>query len=156
MLEEALHKRHAVAMAAAVGKPDEQAGELPVVYLQFKPGAQARAAELLAHAAEHIPERAAIPKDAWIIEAIPLTAVGKTVKPTLRFDAIGRVYPAAPAELDQRLRGKYSLITSAARSPISPGQPAKPRGLTPWSSTWLALLWPWNCIAQSKQMLTHG
>jgi fatty-acyl-CoA synthase len=109
-----------------------------------------------AHAAEHIPERAAIPKNAWIIEGIPLTAVGKMVKPTLCFDAIGHVYPAAPAELDQRLRGKYSLITSAARLPISPGQPAKPRGLTPWSSAWLALLWPWNCIAQSKQMLAHG
>lgn len=104
MIEEALHKHPAVAMAAAVGKPDEKAGELPVVYVQLKPGAQASEAELLAHAAEHIPERAAIPKDAWIIDAIPLTAVGKTFKPALRFDAIGRVYQAALSELDQRLR----------------------------------------------------
>lgn len=104
MIEEALHKHPAVAMAAAVGKPDEKAGELPVVYVQLKPGAQISEAELLAHAAEHIPERAAIPKDAWIIEAIPLTAVGKTFKPALRLDAITRVYQAALAELDQRLR----------------------------------------------------
>jgi fatty-acyl-CoA synthase len=103
MIEEALHKHPAVAMAAAVGKPDEKAGELPVVYVQLKPGAQASEAELLAHAAEHIPERAAIPKNAWVIDAIPLTAVGKTFKPALRFDAIGRVYQAALAELDQRL-----------------------------------------------------
>jgi fatty-acyl-CoA synthase len=104
MIEEALHKHPAVAMAAAVGKPDEKAGELPVVYVQLKPGAQASEAELLAHAAEHIPERAAIPKDAWVIDAIPLTAVGKTFKPALRFDAIGRVYQTVLAELDQRLR----------------------------------------------------
>ncbi|MFP6849552.1 MAG: acyl-CoA synthetase [Pseudomonas sp.] len=104
MIEEALHKHPAVAMAAAVGKPDEKAGELPVVYVQLKPGAQINEAELLAHAAEHIPERAAIPKNVWIIESIPLTAVGKTFKPTLRFDAISRVYQAALAELDHHLR----------------------------------------------------
>jgi fatty-acyl-CoA synthase len=104
MIEEALHKHPAVALAAAVGKPDEKAGELPVVYVQLKPGMQASEDELLAHAAAHIPERAAIPKDVWIIEAIPLTAVGKTFKPALRFDAIARVYQAALMELDSRLR----------------------------------------------------
>ena len=104
MIEEALHKHPAVAMAAAVGKPDEKAGELPVVYVQLKPGAEVIEADLLAHAAEHIPERAAIPKDAWIIDAIPLTAVSKTFKPALRFDAIARVYQTALAELDSRLR----------------------------------------------------
>ena len=104
MIEEALHKHPAVALAAAVGKPDEKAGELPVVYVQLKPGMPASEDELLAHAAAHIPERAAIPKDVWIIEAIPLTAVGKTFKPALRFDAIARVYQAALTELDSRLR----------------------------------------------------
>ena len=104
LIEEALHKHPAVALAAAVGKPDEKAGELPVVYVQLKPGAQASEAELLAHAAAHIPERAAIPKDAWIIDAIPLTAVGKTFKPALRFDAIARVYQAALAELEPAIR----------------------------------------------------
>lgn len=103
MIEEALHKHPAVAIAAAVGKPDEKAGELPVVYVQLKPGAQTNEAELLTHAAEHIPERAAIPKNVWIIESIPLTAVGKTFKPTLRFDAISRVYQDALAELDHHL-----------------------------------------------------
>lgn len=104
MIEEALHKHPAVAMAAAVGKPDEKAGELPVVYVQLKPGAQTSETELLEHAAAHIPERAAVPKDAWIIDAIPLTAVGKTFKPALRFDAIARVYQAAVDELHPDVR----------------------------------------------------
>jgi fatty-acyl-CoA synthase len=104
MIEEALHGHPAVTLAAAVGKPDEKAGELPVVYVQLKPGSQASEAELLAHAAAHISERAAVPKDAWIIDAIPVTAVGKTFKPTLRLDAIRRVYQAAVAELDSAIR----------------------------------------------------
>ncbi|VXC77695.1 Fatty-acyl-CoA synthase [Pseudomonas sp. 8Z] len=104
MIEEALHKHPDVALAAAVGKPDEKAGELPVVYVQLKPGSQTCEAELLEHAAAHIPERAAVPKDAWIIDAIPLTAVGKTFKPALRFDAITRVYQAALHELDKAIR----------------------------------------------------
>ncbi|MGA4603857.1 AMP-binding enzyme, partial [Ectopseudomonas hydrolytica] len=94
--------------AAAVGKPDEKAGELPVVYVQLKPGAQASEAELLEHAAAHIPERAAVPKDAWIIDAIPVTAVGKTFKPALRFDAIARVYQSALRELHPDIRVEVS------------------------------------------------
>ena len=101
MIEEAMHKHPAVALAAAVGKPDAHAGELPVVYVQLKPGTDVTSEALLAHAAEHIPERAAVPKDAWILDAIPLTAVGKTFKPALRFDAIARVYRAALADVPQ-------------------------------------------------------
>ncbi len=91
MIEEALHRHPAVAMAAAVGKPCLKAGELPVVYIQLKPGMRASEEELLEHAARHVPERAAVPKDVWLLDAIPLTAVGKTFKPALRLDAIRRV-----------------------------------------------------------------
>lgn len=99
MIEEALHRHPAVALAAAVGKPDLKAGELPVAYVQLKPGSQVSEDELLEHAAGQIPERAAIPKNVWIIDNIPLTAVGKTFKPALRFDAIARVYREALAGL---------------------------------------------------------
>lgn len=92
MIEEALHRHPAVAMAAAVGKPDLKAGELPVVYIQLKAGAQVDEAELLEHATRHIHERAALPKNIWLVEQIPLTAVGKTFKPALRLDAIRRVF----------------------------------------------------------------
>lgn len=37
MIEAALHKPSAVALAAAVGKQDEKAGELPAVFVLLKP-----------------------------------------------------------------------------------------------------------------------
>ncbi|MDY0249918.1 MAG: acyl-CoA synthetase [Pseudomonas sp.] len=90
MIEDAMYQHPAVAMAAAVGKPDERAGELPAVYIQLKPKHSASSAELLPHAQQTISERAAIPKHIWIIEQIPVTAVGKTFKPALRLDAMRR------------------------------------------------------------------
>ncbi|CAD5108501.1 acyl-CoA synthetase [Zestomonas carbonaria] len=104
MIEEALHRHPAVAMAAAVGKPDEKAGELPVVYVQLKPGAVSSEEELIAHAAAHVAEPPAVPKDVWIIDAIPVTAVGKTFKPALRYDAIRRVFESRLAAIDPAIR----------------------------------------------------
>ncbi|MBW2284391.1 MAG: acyl-CoA synthetase, partial [Deltaproteobacteria bacterium] len=48
---------------------------------------------------EHIGERAAVPKDVFIVDEIPLTAVGKIFKPKLRWDATRRVYERELAAL---------------------------------------------------------
>jgi fatty-acyl-CoA synthase len=90
MIEDALRRHPSVALAAAVGRPDAYAGELPVAYVQLKEGASAGAQELLEHAAQHIAERAAIPKDIVVVPELPLTAVGKIHKPPLRHDAMRR------------------------------------------------------------------
>lgn len=82
-IEEALAGHPAVAMCAAVGRPDAHAGEVPVAYVQLRQGASVTEAELLAHAAAHISERAAVPKAIMVVPALPLTAVGKTFKPAL-------------------------------------------------------------------------
>ncbi len=84
MIEEALFKHPAIADVAAVGKPDARVGELPVAYVQLKADAAVSEEELLAFAQEHIHERAAVPKNIFIIDAMPLTAVGKIFKPDLR------------------------------------------------------------------------
>jgi fatty-acyl-CoA synthase len=83
-IEGPLHRHPAVQLAAAVGRPDVHAGELPVAYVQLKPGAQATEDELLDFAREHISERAAIPKAIRVIAPMPLTSVGKIFKPELR------------------------------------------------------------------------
>lgn len=83
-IEEVLHQHPAVQVTAAVGRPDPHAGELPVAYVQRKPGATATEQELMAFARGNIKERAAIPKQIVIIDMIPLTAVGKIFKPALK------------------------------------------------------------------------
>ena len=83
-IEEPLHRHPAVQIAAAVGRPDIHAGELPVAYVQLKPGTTATEAELVEFLRHEINERAACPKGIRIVDAMPLTGVGKIFKPALR------------------------------------------------------------------------
>ncbi|RZL89557.1 MAG: acyl-CoA synthetase [Variovorax sp.] len=83
-IEEPLHRHPAVQLAAAVGRPDLHAGELPVAYVQLRPGVHATEDELLSFARVQITERAAMPKAIRLVAAMPLTGVGKIFKPELR------------------------------------------------------------------------
>jgi fatty-acyl-CoA synthase len=83
IIEDALQTHPAVAVVAAVGSPDAYAGELPVAYVQLKPGYAVTEAELIEHAAGTIPEKAAVPKRVKISSSLPTTAVGKLFKPAL-------------------------------------------------------------------------
>jgi len=71
--------------------------------VQLRTGANADSAELLAWATERISERAAVPKEIKVVDALPVTAVGKTFKPTLSMWEIESVIrseaDAAGAEL---------------------------------------------------------
>jgi fatty-acyl-CoA synthase len=83
-IEEPLHRHPAVQIAAAIGRPDAHAGELPVAYVQLKPGAKATEEDLGEFVRREISERAALPKQIRIVDAMPLTAVGKIFKPELK------------------------------------------------------------------------
>src|SRR5271165_3249700 len=82
-VEEALLTHPDVALCAVVGRPDAHAGEVPVAYVQLRPGRSAEEGELLQFAEAHIGERAAIPKAVVVLSGLPLTAVGKIFKPSL-------------------------------------------------------------------------
>lgn len=101
MIEDAMLRHPAVQFAAAVGKPDAYSGELPVVYVVLRAGQQASSDELLAHARTAVPERAAVPVEVFIRASLPTTAVGKTFKPQLRYEAAQRVF----SELLQAIAG---------------------------------------------------
>jgi fatty-acyl-CoA synthase len=90
-IEEALQAHPAVALAAAIGSPDAYSGEVPVAYVQLRPGHVCDVEELERFAQHHISERAAIPKRIEILEALPLTAVGKIFKPALQRREVARV-----------------------------------------------------------------
>jgi fatty-acyl-CoA synthase len=83
-IEEPLHRHPAVQLAAAVGRPDMHAGELPVAYVQLKPGTTTTEAELAEFLRREINERAALPKGIRIVDTMPLTGVGKIFKPALK------------------------------------------------------------------------
>ena len=95
MIEDAFYAHPAVAMAAAIGRADAYAGEVPVVYVQLKDGRTADADELASFAKSRIHERPAWPKAVFIVDALPLTAVGKVFKPTLRQQDLERVRSAS-------------------------------------------------------------
>lgn len=91
-IEEALMQHPAVQLCAAVGQPDAHAGELPVAFVQAKPGGTASAQEILEATAPFIQERAAIPKRIHLVDALPLTTTGKIFKPELRSRAAEIVF----------------------------------------------------------------
>ena len=98
-IEEVFFQHPAVALAAVVGQPDAYAGELPVAYVQAKPGTAIDVDELLDFVRQRTPERAAVPVKLYLIDAVPLTGVGKVFKPALRLDAARRMVDALLADL---------------------------------------------------------
>ena len=84
VIEEALLRHPAVELCAAVGQPDPYAGELPVAFVQLRPGTSCAIEELMDIAVAHIPERPAFPKQIWQVERFMMTATGKILKPELR------------------------------------------------------------------------
>jgi acyl-CoA synthetase (AMP-forming)/AMP-acid ligase II len=99
VIEEGLAAHPAVAMSAAIGRPDKHSGEVPVAYVQITEGANVSVEELLADLTARLSERAAIPKEVIIIDALPLTAVGKTFKPALVMREIENVVRNEAKEL---------------------------------------------------------
>jgi fatty-acyl-CoA synthase len=82
VIEQPLHRHPAVQLAAAVGRPDAHAGEIPVAYVQLK--GDTTEAELLDFLRGEIGERAAVPRHIRVVAEMPLTAVGKIYKPALK------------------------------------------------------------------------
>ena len=101
-IEDIMFQHPAVGLAAVVGQPDPYAGELPVGYVQLKPGASVELGELEAWVRERTPERAAVPAQIIPIDPMPLTGVGKVFKPKLRWDAAKRVFTGVLAPLVER------------------------------------------------------
>ncbi|MEH6347845.1 MAG: AMP-binding protein [Bermanella sp.] len=122
VIETCLESHPAVSMAAAVGKPDVYAGELPVAYVQLHPDQNVSGSTLRDYALAHIDERPACPKQVIVIEALPLTAVGKIHKPTLRArsakEAVEEALAvfSATAKAQMLANGSIQVKVSAIRS----------------------------------------
>jgi fatty-acyl-CoA synthase len=95
VIEDALLAHPDVTSAAAIGRPDAHAGEVPVAYVAVAAGASTNEDELRVWAGQHVGERAAAPKSVTIVDALPLTSVGKPYKLPLRADAARRAIQEA-------------------------------------------------------------
>ncbi|MEZ0093167.1 class I adenylate-forming enzyme family protein [Streptacidiphilus sp. EB129] len=85
-LEELLHRHPAVALAAVVGEPDPEAGEIPVAHVVPRPGhppTEGLAGELIAFVARQVApyQRVRVIRFA---ESLPVSAAGKVLKTELR------------------------------------------------------------------------
>ena len=73
-----------VGLAAAVGRPDTYAGEVPMLFVSPQPGVIIDQQALADYVQEKIMEPPARPRAVAIIADMPVTAVGKIFKPKLR------------------------------------------------------------------------
>lgn len=130
-IEEPLYRLPGVQVAAAVGRPDPHAGEIPVAYVQLQEGADLTPDQIHDHLKQEMGERAAIPKEVFILDQIPLTPVGKIFKPALRWEAIKWVYEAELKALghmvdsvevtvgEDKIHGSLATLTIKAAPQVS-------------------------------------
>jgi acyl-CoA synthetase (AMP-forming)/AMP-acid ligase II len=77
---EAIVQSHpAVADAAVIPSPDEEAGEVPKAFVVLKPGQTATAEEVMAHVAEHVAPYKKV-RRLEFVDQIPKTASGKILR----------------------------------------------------------------------------
>jgi hypothetical protein len=103
VVEDALLAHPQVAAAAAVGRPDPHAGEVPVAYVALAPGARIGEDELCSWARIRVAEPAAAPKAVTVLDAVPFTDVGKPYKLPLRADVTRRAVLDALTEISLQL-----------------------------------------------------
>ncbi|MFC3229020.1 AMP-binding protein [Marinibaculum pumilum] len=87
-IEEVADRFDGIKASAAVGMPDQHAGEVPALFVVPADGVQVDLDALRRHLEAQIHERPALPKSILVIDALPVTAVGKVFKPALRERAI--------------------------------------------------------------------
>lgn len=107
-IEEVANQFPGVDVSAAVGMPDQYAGEVPILFVVPSKTGQLDLTALRTHLERHLHERPALPRDIVELDALPVTAVGKVFKPALRDRAIvekvllelAAISPSATAEVE--------------------------------------------------------
>jgi acyl-CoA synthetase (AMP-forming)/AMP-acid ligase II/enoyl-CoA hydratase/carnithine racemase len=132
-IEDVANGFEGVQMSAAVGMPDQYAGEVAALFVVPAPSAKVDLEALRNHLDANVHEAPARPRSIMIIDALPVTAVGKIFKPALRELAIkekvrletSRICgPNASVAVDVRLDSRKHtvvdvLVTDAAAGTIA-------------------------------------
>jgi fatty-acyl-CoA synthase len=79
-IEGPLYRLPGIQVAAAVGRPDPHAGEVPVAYVQLQEGVDLTPEQILDYLKREVGERAAIPKEVFILDQIPPDPCGEDIQ----------------------------------------------------------------------------
>jgi len=124
-IEDVANQFDGVQISAAVAMPDEYAGEVPALFVVAQPGASVDVSALARYLEANVHEPPARPRSVQMLDALPVTAVGKIFKPALRDLAIqekvrlelvricGR---GATARVDVRLDARKQTLVDVAVS----------------------------------------
>jgi fatty-acyl-CoA synthase len=82
-IENVLYRHSAVHMCAVIGVPDEKWGEVGKACVVFKPSQSATVDELIAFMQDHL-AKYKVPRSVEIMDALPLSSMGKILKRELR------------------------------------------------------------------------
>lgn len=82
-IEEVIFTHHAVRQCAVVGKPDAQAGEVPIAFVELKKSRKTTQDEIMEHTNSQVAFYKKI-RDVIIMEEIPVSPAGKVLKKELR------------------------------------------------------------------------
>jgi len=157
MIEDAVLRHPVVQMCAAVGEPDAYAGELPVVFVVLRPGSHASPQDIIAETASLIAERAAIPKRCIILDALPVTAIGKVYKPALRalatkhafqdaLEPLGALGIACKVAVAEEPGGLCVRVTVSGANDRDPIEEQIRNRVGPFSAP-CELIWDASCVA---------
>jgi len=91
-IEGVLFRHPAVFQCAVIGVPDPRWGEVGVACVTLKPGATATEDEFIAFLRENLAAYK-VPKQTRILEALPLSGMGKTLKRDLREQILAELQP---------------------------------------------------------------
>jgi long-chain acyl-CoA synthetase len=82
-VEDALLEHPDIIQAAVVGRPDEESGEEVVAVVAVRPGSAVTAEEIVAWSSTRL-ARYKYPREVRVVDAVPLTSVGKTDRKAVR------------------------------------------------------------------------
>lgn len=130
-IEEVANRHPDVLLSAAVGMPDQYAGEVPVLFVVPQPDAELSIPALKQMLEDNLHEPPARPRGIFILAELPVTAVGKIFKPALRDRAItekllqevARICgPAAECTVAVQLDAQHRTQVDAVVTGASPAQ----------------------------------
>ncbi|RWZ50824.1 2,3-dihydroxybenzoate-AMP ligase [Labedella phragmitis] len=93
-VENIVYRLESVELAAAVGMPDPVLGERLCLYVELRPGADLDLETVRAFMTEEGVAAFKLPERLEVLDALPLTKVGKIDKKLLREDVAGKLAPA--------------------------------------------------------------